>query len=220
VNPAPATHAIVSHAPPALRWIIGLGGLGLFAVSVVDSSIIPLPVPGSTDLLLLLLVAHRADAILMASAAIVGSVIGGYLTFTAGVKGGEAAIQRYFRQRYIPRVSDWVENHGPTAVIISSLLPPPLPILPFLFAAGALGVPRTKFLISYGTARSIRYSLEAWIAATYGRRILHVWHRYLENWATPVLLSFLALVLAGILFGVWRWKRTQQAMAPASFSRS
>jgi membrane protein YqaA with SNARE-associated domain len=219
VNPAPATHAIVRHAPPALRWILNFGGFGLFAVSVVDSSIIPLPVPGSTDLLLLLLVVHRANAILMASAAIVGSVIGGYLTFTTGVKGGEAAMRRYCSQRYTARVNDWVANHGPAAVVISSLLPPPFPILPLLLAAGALRVPRTKFLIAYGTARSIRYGLEAWLAATYGRKILHLWHEYLENWASPLLLSFIALVMAGILFGVWRWKKMQQPAASATLSR-
>ena len=44
-----------------LHWLMGFGVMGLFVVSVIDSSIIPLPVPGSTDLLLILLVAHRAD---------------------------------------------------------------------------------------------------------------------------------------------------------------
>ena len=47
------------HSAHGLRWLMGFGTLGLFAVSVIDSSIIPLPVPGSTDLLLILLVAHR-----------------------------------------------------------------------------------------------------------------------------------------------------------------
>ncbi len=53
---------------------MGFGTLGLFAVSVIDSSIIPLPVPGSTDLLLILLVAHRGDPVLAAVAATVGSI--------------------------------------------------------------------------------------------------------------------------------------------------
>jgi hypothetical protein len=36
------------HRPLAPQWLTHLGGLGLFAVSVIDSSVIPLPLPGST----------------------------------------------------------------------------------------------------------------------------------------------------------------------------
>jgi membrane protein YqaA with SNARE-associated domain len=77
---------------------MGFGGMGLFAVSVIDSSIIPLPVPGSSDLLLILLVAHRANPVLMAIAAILGSILGGYLTWGTGSKGGEAALLEGFAQ--------------------------------------------------------------------------------------------------------------------------
>jgi len=41
-TPASIADAALAHAP---------GALGLFSVSVVDSSVIPLPLPGSTDLL-------------------------------------------------------------------------------------------------------------------------------------------------------------------------
>ena len=45
------------------HWLTHLGALGLFSVSVVDSSVIPLPLPGSTDLLLLWLVAHSGRSL-------------------------------------------------------------------------------------------------------------------------------------------------------------
>ena len=86
---------------------MSFGTLGLFAVSVIDSSIIPLPVPGSTDLLLILLVVHRANPVLAAVAAIAGSILGGYLTWAAGAKGGEAALQRYLPKRFSRRLSSW-----------------------------------------------------------------------------------------------------------------
>jgi membrane protein YqaA with SNARE-associated domain len=199
---------------------MGFGGIGLFAVAVVDSSIIPLPLPGSTDLLLLLLVAHRANAVLMAAIAIVGSIIGGYQTWSAGVKGGEAAIHRYVPARWVERLDRWVKNRGTAAVVIASLLPPPLPILPFLLAAGALGVPWRKFLVAYGSARTVRYSLEAVLAATYGRKIVRLWSGYLDQWGPIVIGSFVALMIAATLFGVWRWKRAQQPAPSPSFSRS
>jgi hypothetical protein len=39
-------------------WLIHLGIPGLFAVAIIDSSPVPLPIPGSTDLLLPLLILH------------------------------------------------------------------------------------------------------------------------------------------------------------------
>ena len=87
-----------------LRWLMGFGTLGLFAVLVIDSSIIPLPVPGSTDLLLILLVAHRGSPVFAAVAATAGSIFGGYLTWATGEKGGEAALHRYLPRRFGKRL--------------------------------------------------------------------------------------------------------------------
>lgn len=74
------------------HWLTHLGSLGLFAVAVVDSSVIPLPLPGSTDLLLLWLVSHHGDPWLLAASAIAGSILGGYTCWSTGRKGGEAAL--------------------------------------------------------------------------------------------------------------------------------
>jgi hypothetical protein len=63
-----------AHSAHGLHWLMSFGTLGLFVVSVIDSSIIPLPVPGSTDLLLILLVVHHANPVLAAVAATVGSI--------------------------------------------------------------------------------------------------------------------------------------------------
>ena len=76
------------------RWLIHFGLLGIFAVAAIDASVIPLPLPGSTDLLVLLLAAHRGNPWLLAAAAI-REPIGGYLTWSAGKKGGEAMLKRY-----------------------------------------------------------------------------------------------------------------------------
>jgi len=67
-----------AHAHHTLlpRWLTHLGALGLFSVAVVDSSVIPLPLPGSTDLLLLWLVANQGNPYLLASSAIAGSLLG------------------------------------------------------------------------------------------------------------------------------------------------
>src|SRR5271154_6288756 len=140
-------HALHKRLVP--HWLIHLGALGVFAVAIIDASIIPLPLPGSTDLLVLLLTANRGNPWLLAAAATSGSMIGGYLTWSAGKKGGESMLQRYVPQRFLKRVSRWVERHGVLTICISSILPPPIPLTPFLLSAGALGVPRNPFLASF-----------------------------------------------------------------------
>src|SRR5580658_4682490 len=157
-----ARHAVkAGQSAHGLRWLMGFGTLGLFVVSTIDSSIIPLPLPGSTDLLLILLVAHGADPVLAAIAALAGSILGGYLTWATGAKGGEAALHRYLPRRFGKRLSGWVEKRGVVAVTLSALLPPPFPLMPLLLAAGALGVSRKRFLVSFSIARAFRYSLIA-----------------------------------------------------------
>jgi membrane protein YqaA with SNARE-associated domain len=198
------------HSAHGLRWLMGFGTLGLFAVSVIDSSIIPLPVPGSTDLLLILLVAHRGDPVFAALAAIVGSILGGYLTWATGAKGGEAALHRYLPRRFGKRLSGWVEKRGVVAVTVSALLPPPFPLMPLLLAAGALGVSRKRFLVSFGLARAFRYSLIAWLADLYGRAVVSAFRHYLAGWSTTIMWIYLSLVVAGILYGLWKFRHQRR----------
>jgi membrane protein YqaA with SNARE-associated domain len=192
---------------------MGFGTMGLFVVSVIDSSIIPLPVPGSTDLLLILLVAHRANPMLAAVAAILGSILGGYLTWGAGAKGGEAALHRNLPKRFAKQLTGWVERNGVLAVTTSALLPPPFPLMPLLLAAGALGVSRKRFLISFSLARTFRYSLVAWLAALYGRTVARAFRHYLAGWSTPIMWIYLSLVVAGILYGLWKFRSQHRPAA-------
>jgi membrane protein YqaA with SNARE-associated domain len=181
-----------------------MGVLGLFSVAVVDSSVIPLPLPGSTDLLLLWLVAHSGNPWLLAPCAIAGSILGGYTTWHIGRRGGEAALQNYVPARLLGPIVAWVERHRILAVFLPALLPPPIPLLPFALASGALGVSRRRFLVVYGAARSLRYSFVAWLGVTYGRWIVRSFAGNLQKWSTPLLCVFVGLILAGTFFGIWK----------------
>jgi membrane protein YqaA with SNARE-associated domain len=196
------THALSSHTVIAPYWLTHLGALGLFSVAVIDSSVIPLPLPGSTDLLLLWLVAHSGNPWLLASCAIAGSILGGYTTWHIGRRGGEAALRNYVPARLLGRIVRWVERHPILAVFLPAVLPPPIPLLPFALASGALGVSRRRFLVVFGAARSLRYSFIAWLGVTYGRRIVHFWSGSLQKWSNPLLCAFISLLAAGICFGV------------------
>ncbi len=186
------------------HWLTHLGAMGLFFVAIVDSSPIPLPIPGSTDLLLLWLVAHGGDPWLLAALAIAGSLIGGYTTWGLGRRGGEAAMHRYVPARLLRRITGWVERHSVLAVFLPAVLPPPIPLLPFAIAAGALGVSRRRFLAVYGAARTLRYSLIAWLGVIYGRHAIRLWSATLQKWSTPLLCVFVGLLVTGTCFGIWK----------------
>jgi membrane protein YqaA with SNARE-associated domain len=192
---------------------MGFGTMGLFVVSVIDSSIIPLPVPGSTDLLLILLVVHHANPVVAATAATLGSILGGYLTWASGHKGGEAALHRYLPKRFSRRLSAWVEKSGTVAVTASALLPPPFPLMPILLAAGALGVSRRRFLVSFSVTRAFRYAVVAWLAVTYGRALVRAFQHYLSGWSTTIMWIYLGLVVAGVLYGLWKFRREKRRPA-------
>jgi membrane protein YqaA with SNARE-associated domain len=187
---------------------MNLGGVGLFALAIVDSSVVPIPLPGSTDLVLLLLSAFRSQSLaspmIFASCAFAGSMIGGYTTWAAGKKGGEAALDRLGKGRFVRRVQGWVKRNGMLSVALASL---PVPLMPFLLASGALGLSRGRYLISYCTARALRYGAVAWLGYKYGRQVIHFWQVDLKGWSTPILVAYIALLVFGALYGIWKYQR-------------
>jgi hypothetical protein len=99
------------------------------------------------------------------------------------------------------------------------LLPPPIPLLPFALASGALGVSRRRFLTVFSAARSLRYSFIAWLGVTYGRRIVRMWSGSLEKWSTPLLCGFVGLLIAGACFGIWKIRGLRKIDAAQKLAR-
>ena len=199
------------------RWLTHLGALGIFGVAVVDASIIPLAIPGSTDLLLIWLIAHGANPLLYVACAIAGSLVGGYTTWRLGKKGGEEALKRYVSPRLQKRVQGWSQDHPILSVMLPSVLPPPIPLWPFLLAAGALGATWQRFLAAFGAGRAARYSLVGWLAVRYGRHMMKIWANTLDKWSAPILWTFVILTVAGLVYSLWKLRRNQpKASGPAA----
>jgi membrane protein YqaA with SNARE-associated domain len=210
-----ATQAIVPRVHHSLvpRWLTHLGAFGLFSVAVIDSSVVPLPLPGSTDLLLLWLVAHSGNPWLLASCAVAGSILGGYSTWHIGRKGGEAALHRYVPARFLRRIVSWVERHRILAIFLPAVLPPPFPLSPFVLATGALGVSRRRFLVVFSAARSLRYAFIAWLALIYGRPVVRIWSGTLQRWSAPLLWAFGGLLASCICFVIWKYRSLRKSEA-------
>jgi membrane protein YqaA with SNARE-associated domain len=99
-------------------WILQFGLAGVFAVAFLDAAPIPLPIPGSTDILILILGVHGESPWLLAPVAIAGSLLGAWFTWSAGKKGGEAMIERYMPKRFRSRIERWIKSHGVLSVCL------------------------------------------------------------------------------------------------------
>ncbi|MCU1242378.1 MAG: rane protein [Candidatus Acidoferrum typicum] len=160
-----------------MAWVLHLGGIGLIPLGLLDNSVVPLP--GSMDVATILLAARDKQLwFYYAAMATLGSVIGGYVTYRIARKGGEEALRKRFSKRKVQKVLKTFERWGFLAIVVPAMLPPPLPIVPFLIAAGAMQYSRTKFLTALTIGRLIRYTIFAFLGATYGREIISLFTRH------------------------------------------
>ena len=91
------------------NWLRHLGGLGLILLGLADNSVVPLP--GSMDVLTILLAARHHDLWwYYAFMATVGAVIGGYLTYYLARKGGKEAFERKLSKSRADKVSERFER--------------------------------------------------------------------------------------------------------------
>lgn len=197
-------YAIFSLKHIAWHWIQKLGGPGLIAVGIIDSSVIPFP--GGMDFFTILLsMSHRDLWWYYAIMATIGSLLGGYLTYRVGEKGGEETLEKKISKKRAEKVYKMFEKRGFMTVAIGSVLPPPVPISPFFVAPGVLKYPLKKFFLAVLIGRSIRYSAMAYLGSIYGRSVFHWMYRYYR----PLLYGLIALAVVGGFVGLYYWKRVQ-----------
>lgn len=199
------------HSSAFLHLLFSFGLFGLFLVSIVDSSFVPLPIPGVTDIMILLLAARNnwLFPILVATA---GSALGGYFSYQVGQSGGMAFIEKRVPARIFKLISDWMENHAVLSVALPAILPPPMPLSPFVLAAGALKMSRRKFLTTFILSRAIRHAFAAWLGVHYGRHVLHLWSRFSARWATPVLIFIWVAIAISCTIAFWKIYKTSRTL--------
>lgn len=177
---------------PLGTWLRRLGGPGLILLGLADNSVVPLP--GSMDVFTIILAAHhRAFWLYYAFMATVGAVVGGYLTYRIGRKGEKATLEKRLSRKKVDRVYRTFERRGFWAVAIPAMLPPPVPMVPFLLAAGAMHYPKKKFLASLAFGRSVRFTVIAFLASQYGPQIF----RFLTKYYKSALYALIGLAVAG-----------------------
>jgi len=199
----PTTAHVVRH------WFLTLGGPGLILLGLVDSSVIP--IPGSMDAMTIVLSAHqRTWWPYYAVMATVGSVVGAYVTYRLARNRGEKALNDRLSKRNAKKVVRTFERWGFGAIALPALLPPPMPMVPFVIAAGALQYSPRKFLLAMALGRLARYCILAYLGAVYGRKIFAV---VLAHGEVALLVTIGVCVAGTIILVVLRFKRKREALA-------
>ena len=206
VAAAPQTRAhVVRH------WFITLGGPGLILLGLLDSSIVP--IPGSMDAMTIVLAAHqRTWWPYYAVMATIGSVVGAYITYRLARKQGDRALHARLSQRNAKLVTETFEKWGFGAIALPALLPPPMPMVPFVIAAGALQYSPKKFLAAMTLGRILRYCILAYLGAVYGRKIFAV---VLAHGEVTLAATIGLAVVVALGFLLMRFRKKRPAIANA-----
>jgi membrane protein YqaA with SNARE-associated domain len=185
-----------------LRVAYHAGAFGLFAVGVLDSSFLFLPL-GNDFLMLGLSARHHERVPLYVAVATLGSMLGVMLTFWLAGKGG-ASLDAQKKNRRRKYVEKQIKDRGGLALGVASLLPPPFPFTVFVAAAGALKVPWGKAMPYIAGGRLLRFAIEGVLAIHYGRWILSL----AESPAfRDVAIAMLVIAVAGSAYSVYGWVR-------------
>jgi membrane protein YqaA with SNARE-associated domain len=189
-------------------WIqalaLGLGAPGLFLAAIADSSFVSLP--EAVDILLIWMTTqHKSRMLLYASSATLGSVVGCLLLYAVGRKGDQFIMRRFSADR-VERALGAFRRFGLMAVLIPSLLPPPMPFKIFVLLAGAAGISTGRFVLAIAIGRGIRYFGEGLLAVWYGDMAME----FLRANGRTVSLS-LAALLGAALAGYLLWQKTRSA---------
>src|ERR1700726_1223112 len=167
--------------------VAGAGGLGLFLIAFLDSSVLTFPV--INDLLVIdLSIRYPARMPYYAAMATLGSVGGCLLLYYIARKGGEAMFHKHAGPR-ARHIHAWINRNGFACILLTALLPPPTPFKVFVIAAGALEMPVRSFVLGLTLARGIRFFGEGYLAVKYGTQ------------STQYLLTH-KLEVAGIALGI------------------
>jgi len=183
------------------------GGWGLFAMSFLDSSLLPFPVVN--DLALIVMACKRPGFwALYALASTLGSVCGAYLLYGIARGGGKFFFRKTTPQA-VAHAHRWLERNDFVAVLVASILPPPAPYKVFVLTAGLLRVNAWHFGLALLVGRGMRFGAEAWLGARYGVQA----EEYLRHNLAWASLLMVVVIVGLALLQRW-WTRRIAAHLP------
>ena len=168
-------------------FLAHLGGFGLLAMGIVDSSIFLFFPLGNDLLFIAMTVRNHRMMLYYAVMATIGSVIGCISVDVPSRKGGEKGLEKSVPRRYLPYIKKGVQKRAGWAVAFASLMPPPFPFTAVVAAAAGLQYSRRRLFAVIAASRLTRFLIEGAIAILIGRRLL--------RWASSPVLEYVVIAL-------------------------
>jgi membrane protein YqaA with SNARE-associated domain len=185
-----------------------LGGVGVFILATLDSSV--LPTLGAVDALTIVLSARHPELwpyYAMCSTA--GSVCGASIAYRLSRLG---FLHRRIKGEVFDRAVAFVRRFGSLSLLLAALLPPPFPTSVFVLGAGVTRYRFIAFVLSFGIGRACRFALLAYLASVFGRLfVTSMWSAH-----ALVLLVAVVAVLGGVGLLGWLVFRKSEPPAPHS----
>jgi membrane protein YqaA with SNARE-associated domain len=182
-------------------FFFSLGGVGLLLLGVLDSSFLFLPL--GNDLLVIALTArHHERFLYYVAMATVGSVAGVALTHWVSAKSGRKGLKEERRSGRMAYIERKVKERGGFAIATAALMPPPFPFTPFIMVAAALQYPLGRMLAIIAVCRGLRFTIEAWLAVVYGRRIIGLAQ---TPWVQNFILAVVGISTIGSTVSIVNW---------------
>jgi membrane protein YqaA with SNARE-associated domain len=172
-----------------------LGGIGVFILAALDSSV--MPTLGAVDALTILLAARHPELwpyyAMCSTAGSVGGASAAYRLSRLGI------LHRRIKGPAFDRVTAFLHRFGSLSLSLAAFLPPPFPTSAFVIGAGVTRYPVISFVLSFGIGRMCRFALLAYLASVLGRRFVT------SMWSAHTLI--LAAAIGGVLLfvGLLAW---------------
>ena len=199
IHPIVVLHKINAVLMATLKplGIWGLGGLAF-----IDSGLFPLPTTMDGVVIGYVAVDHRKFLIyvLMAAGA---SAIGSLIPYYVGRAGGELfLLKRINRARY-EGLRDRFERQEFMAIMVPAMMPPPMPIKLFEFAAGVFEMKPLPFATAIFCGKFIQFMVCALITIFYGPEIAHAGRQAIHE-HLGIALGFVGAIVLGLFVYVLR----------------
>jgi len=180
-------------------WTMGLAGhrnalRALGTVSFIESSVFPIP----PDVMMIpMILARRHRAFLIASVAMVTSVLGGVLGYAIGAFAfeqiGRPILESLGKGDAMAAFNQRFNDFGFWPVLIAGITPFPYKVITIM--SGWTGLPLMTFIITSIVARGLRFYIVAWLLWQFGEPI----RDFIERRLGLVFTLFVALLLGGFL---------------------
>ena len=187
---------------PSIDFVLDSNfSLALLAlISVAESIFLPLP----PDLFLIpLSLLNPKLSFFYALITTLFSMIGGFIGYYIGKKGGKPIVKKFVSAEKLERVKVFYNKYDMWAILIAAFSPVPYKV--FAISAGLFDLNIKRFMIASLIGRGGRFFLIAALIYIFGPPIKSILSSYFEIFTVAILV----LLVGGIIVGNALFKRTK-----------